>query len=61
VPDDEQPAAADTPPSTPPPGREPPPPIVWETEVSTRNKHPESLTRAALDVVRTVIHGEDGE
>jgi hypothetical protein len=68
VSDDQQPAAADmpsqhaaSPPSEPGPGRQPPPPIAWETEISTRSMHSESLSRAALDVVRTVIHGEDSE
>jgi hypothetical protein len=56
VSDDEP--APDTPPPTPAPGRLPPPPIEWVTEVSTRSKESESLSRAALDVVRTVIHGQ---
>ena len=52
----------DTPPPPPLPGRPPPPPIVWETETSTRSQDPSSMSTAALDVVRTVIHGDrDGE
>jgi hypothetical protein len=59
---DDEPAAADTPPPpTPAPGRPPPPPIAWETELSTRSKESESLSSAALDVVRTVIHGQDSD
>lgn len=52
----------DTPPPAPLTGRQPPPPIIWETEVSTRSQDPSSMSTAALDVVRTVIHGDrDGE
>ncbi|WP_006247760.1 hypothetical protein [Mycolicibacterium tusciae] len=59
--DNEPAPPADTPPPPPPPGRPPPPPIVWETELSTRSQETSSLGTAALDVVRTVIHGDKGE
>jgi hypothetical protein len=56
--DDQQMPAEAPPPPPPPPGRPPPTPIVWETELSTRSQDPESLRTAALDVVRTVVHGD---
>lgn len=58
---DDQQVPPEAPPPPPPPGRPPPTPIVWETESSTRSQDPESLRTAALDVVRTVVHGDHGD
>jgi hypothetical protein len=59
VADNEPPA--DIPPAPEPPGRPPPPPITWETEQSTRSQESSSMGTAALDIVRTVIHGDKDE
>lgn len=58
---DDQQMPAEAPPTPPPPGRPPPIPIVWETELSTRSQDPESLRTAAVDVVRTVVHGDNSD
>ncbi len=58
---DDQQAPPETPPPPPPPGRPPPTPIVWETELTTRSEDPASLRTAALDVVRTVVRGDQSD
>lgn len=60
--DDNNGSKSDNSPPSPAPAGEPkppPPPIQWETEVSWRGQEPSSLGRAVVDVVRTVIRGDN--